>query len=508
MSPLEGAVSSIQTFTSIPAEKTSHISSARADLSARSAISSFPPLPPVEFSTISESSSKKGSRPRPRPIFGRTGGGPALSASVSDPVLPHVPSSDHGDQFAVVAHSDPTAFKETTQEINPDLSKYSPDISERAKMRTRKATKRSSQYADEAIDITDDDLAITPARKPKKRPKPRPVRRATPVENNSDSVTVPVFSSSPLLPPSDPFPASTLINSTPPRPYLPDGMAAPGSPSQGSPTSPRKRKRTGRPRSPTDDLPDQNHPPAVPVRVTSPRSDSLRPLKGVFDDVDLGQNPDSKKKGNEDGCGATRTPKKLKRSKNTEKNSGSTATSGVVKSRKKPIVEVVIPSPRKAKSRKVKPLESRNDRPSPSPIPTKLRLGPVEDEDARQASGSDDELILAPKSQSSSKVKSRKGKEKARRLDSDALSEICPSSEQVAVGKEEVEEPGKYERLADGASTRSIGDHKFPSCPAEPESPTPLLVGLIAFSTFSMLIPPRRNRSLMFLPRIAHRNQA
>ena len=224
--------------------------------------------------------------------------------------------------------------------------------------------------------------------------------------------------------------------------------------------------------------------------------------------MDLGQNPDSKKKGNEDGCGATRTPKKLKRSKNTEKNSGSTATSGVVKSRKKPIVEVVIPSPRKAKSRKVKPLESRNDRPSPSPIPTKLRLGPVEDEDARQASGSDDELILAPKSQSSSKVKSRKGKEKARRLDSDALSEICPSSEQVAVGKEEVEEPGKYERLADGASTRSIGDHKFPSCPAEPESPTPLLVGLIAFSTFSMLIPPRRNRSLMFLPRIAHRNQA
>ena len=474
----------------MPAEKTSHISSAGADLSARSTISSFPPLPPVEFSTISESSSNKGSRPRPRPIFGRTGGVPTLNASISDPVLPHVPTdgSDHGDQFAVVAHSDPTAFKETTRENNLDLNNYSPDISERAKMRTRKATKRPSQHGDEAIDITDDDLAITPARKPKERPKPRPVRRATPVENNSDAVTVPVFSSSPILPPSDPFPASTLVNSTPLRPYPPDGIAAPGSPSQGSPIPSRKRKRTGRPLSPIDDLPDRNHPSAVPICVTSPRSDPLPPSKGVFDDVDLDQNLASKKKGDEDRCDATRTPKKLKRSKNTEKNSGSAATSGVVRSRKKPVVEVVIPSPRKRGSKKVKPLESRKDRPLSSPTPTKLKLGLVEDDDAhaspRQASDSDDELILAPKRQPSSKVKkSRKGKQKARDLDSDALSEIDPSSEQVVVGEEEGEEPRNDERHTEGASTRSNGDHKFPSCPAEPGSPTPLLVGLMAFCT-------------------------
>ena len=354
-------------------------------------------------------------------------------------------------------------------------------------MRTRKATKRPSQLADEAIDIADDDLAITPARKPKERPKPRPIRRATPVENNSDSVTVPVFSSSPILPPSDPFPASTLVNSTPLRPYSPDGIAAPGSPSQGSPKPQRKRKRTGRPLSPIDDLPDQSHPPAVPICVTSPRIDPLPPSKGVFDGVDLGQNLALKEKGDEDGCDATRTPKKTKRSKNTEKNSGSAATSGVVRSRKKPVVEVVIPSPRKRESKKVKSLESRNDRPLSSPIPTKLKLGLVEDDASpRQASGSDDELILAPKRQSSSKVKkSRKGKQKARERDSDALSEIGPNSEQVAVGEEEGEELRNDERHTECASSRSYGDHKFPSCPAEPGSPTPLLVGLMAFSTIS-----------------------
>jgi len=258
-------------------------------------------------------------------------------------------------------------------------------------------------------------------------------------------VTVPVFSSSPILPPSDPFPASTLVNSTPLRPYSPDGIAAPGSPSQGSPKPQRKRKRTGRPLSPIDDLPDQSHPSAVPIRVTSPRLDPLPPSKGVFDDVDLGQNLALKEKGNEDGCDATRTPKKTKRSKNTEKNSGSAATSGVVR--------------------------------FSSPIPTKLKLGLVEDDAShRQASGSDDELILAPKRQSSSKVKkSRKGKQKARELDSDALSEIGPSSEQVAVGEEEGEELRNDERHTECASTRSNGDHKFPSCPAEPGSPTPLL---------------------------------
>ena len=391
----------------------------------------------------------------------------------------------------IVARSDPTVFKETTQEINPILNEYSPDISERAKMRTRKSTKRSSPYAEEAIDITDDDLAITPARKPKERPKPHSVRRATPVGNNSDSVTVPIFSSSPLLPPSDPFPASTVINSSPPRPHPLDEIAAPGSPSQGSPMM--KRKRTSRPCSPIDDIPDRNCPPAVPVRVTSPRPDSLPPSKGDFDVVDLGENLNSKKKSSEDGYDRTRTPKKLKSSKNTEKSSGSAAASRVVKSRKKTIVEVVISSPRKTESMKVKALkgndsESRNNRPPSPPIPKKLRLGPVEDEDAhafpRKGSGSDDELILAPKRRSSSKVKkSRKGKEKMRQpqfVDTDALSEPGPSSERVVVGEKEGEDPRNDERHAEGASDV---DHKSRSCPAEPGSPTPPLVSLVAFST-------------------------
>jgi hypothetical protein len=326
-----------------------------------------------------------------------------------------VPSSDHGDQSAIEAHSDPTVIKETTQGIDPD---FSPDISERAKMRTRKATKRSSQYAEEVIDITNDDLTMTPARKPKGRPKARPVRLATPVGNNprlnSDSVTVPMLSSSPLLPPSDPFPASTVINSTPPRPGPLDEVAAPDSTPQGSPIRSKKRKSTSRPRS---------------------------PKAGKY--------------------------------------------------RKKAVVEVVITSPRKTKSMKVKALEgkgseSRNDHPPSSPSPAELRLGPVEGEDVhaslRLRSGSDDELILAPKRQSSSKkVKSRKGKQKTREprsVDGDALSEIDPSSERVAEG----EEPRNDEHPAEGTSTRSNEDHKSRSCPAEPGSPTPLLVGLVTFS--------------------------
>ncbi|KAI0280817.1 hypothetical protein BGY98DRAFT_294415 [Russula aff. rugulosa BPL654] len=140
-------------------------------------------------------------------------------------------------------------------------------------MRARKATKRSSPYAEDAINITDDELAVTPTRKPKERVKPRPIKRTTPVGNNpqpnSEPVTVPVPSSSSLLPPSDPFPESTVINTSPPRPHPHVEAVAPDSPSQESPIQPRKRKRTVRLHSPVDDPPDPNCSPAVPDRVTS-----------------------------------------------------------------------------------------------------------------------------------------------------------------------------------------------------------------------------------------------
>ncbi|KAN0120713.1 hypothetical protein V8E52_003982 [Russula decolorans] len=501
MSSSEGAVSSIQTFTSIPAEKTSHISSVGADISARSTISSFPPNPPpVDFSTISESSSKS-SRPRPRPIFSRARADPAPSTSVSDPVFPHVPGSDLRDQFAIGSHSDPTVTRELTQNINPDLNNFSPDIAERAKMRARKATKRSSPYAEEVIDITDDELAVTPTRKPKERVKPRPIKRSTPVGNNlqldTDPVTVPVPSSSPLLPPSDPFPESTVINSTPPRPHPPVEAAAPDSPSQESPIQPRKRKRTARLHSPVDNPPAPNCPPAVPDRVTSPRSNSLPPSEGVVDVVDLGQNLNSDKKSSEDGYEMTETPKKRKSSKSAEKGSDSAAarseSSRVGKSKKKTIVEVVIKSPRKRRteSKKAKAKKkdsrnpegndtavSRNDHPPSSPRPAEQTHRPVEDKDVhasrRQRSDSDDELILAP----SSKVKPQKGKRKTREphpVDSDAPSEINSSNEQVATGKEEEEEPRNHEHHAEGANTRTNAEHNSRSCAAEPESPAPLL---------------------------------
>lgn len=516
----EGALSSIKTFTSISAEKTSHISSVGADFSARSTISSFPPLPPpppVDFSTISESSSRS-SRPRPRPIFSRVIADRAPHASVSDPVFPHVPGSDHGDKFAIGSHSDPTVTRETSQNINTNLNNFSLDIAERAKIRARKATKQPSPYAEDVIDITDDELAVTPTRKPKGRAKPRPIKRAIPLGNNlrpnSDPVTLPVPSSSPLLPPSDSFPESTVLNSTPPRPHPPVEAAAPDSPSQESPIVPRKRKRTARLRSPVENSLDPNCPPAVPDRVTSPRSNSLSPFEGVGDVADLGQCLNSNKSG-EDGYDMTETPKKRKNSKRAEKSSdGAVArpeSSRVGKSKKKTIVEVVMsPRKRRTESKKAKAkkkdrrnsedTESRNDRPPSSPSillqlenteqvevrlytqsPAEQTHEPVEDKNVdasrRQRSDSDDELILAPKRQPS-KVKPQKGKQKNREphpSDSDALSEINPSNEQVASDEEEGEEPGNDEHHAEGSNTRTNEGHGSRSCAAEPESPTPLL---------------------------------
>jgi hypothetical protein len=418
-----------------------------------------------------------------------------------------------------VSHSDPI-IKETTQGIDPDLNDFSPDIAERAKMRTRKATKRSSPYAEEVIDITDDEIAVTPTRMPKERVKPRPIKRTTPVGNNlqlnSDPVAVPIPSSSSLLPPSDPFPESTVINSTPPRPHPPVEAATPDSPSQESPIQPRKRKRTVRLHSPTDNVPDPNSPPAVPARVTSPRSDSQPPPEGVVDVVDLGQNLNSNTKSSEDGYDMTKTPKKLKSSKSAEKGSDRAAarpeSSGLGKSRKKTIVEVVIMSPRKRKTKKkvkTKKKDSRNperndtepenDHLDSSPNPAKRTHKTVEDEDvftSRQRSDSDDELILAPKRESSSKVKARKGKQKAcepSSADNDARSGTNLSSGRVAAGEKEKED------CAEGVHTRTDEDHKSQSYPAEPKSSAPLLVSLMSISRISIADPtqerPKHNAS-------------
>lgn len=405
--------------------------------------------------------------------------------------------------------------RETTQNINPDLNNFSPDVAERAKMRARKA-KRSPQYAEDVIDITDDEVVATPARTPKERVKPRPIKRATPVGDNlqlnSDAVTVPVPSSSSLSPPSDP-----VINSTPRSHPLDE---ASDSPSQESPIQPRKRKRTIRLHSPIDNLPVPNcPPPAVPDCVTSPRSNSLPPSV-VTDVVDFGQNLNSNKKGSEDGYDTTKTPKKRKSSKSVEKGSDSAGarseSSRVGKPKKKPIVEIIVsPRKRRTESKKAQArkkdsrnpegndTESRNDHLPSSPSPAEQTQRPVEDKkkhaSRRKRSDSDDELILAPKRQLSSKVKPQKGKQRIREyhiVDSDAL------SEQVATGVEEGKEPRNDEHHAEGAYMRTDEEHNSSrSCAAEPESPALLLVRLISILSLPLLIPPRRNQSTMFLPR-------
>jgi hypothetical protein len=187
--------------------------------------------------------------------------------------------------------------------------------------------------------------------------------------------------------------------------------------------------------------------------------------------LDFGQNLDSKKdhEGRHEGKG---TPKKLKTSK------------------KKTVMEVVITSPRRAGSKKVKASKKgsrspedndsglRNNDRTLSPIPAEPTLKVVDDEDAyispQQMSGTDDELRLGPKKRLSTKAKSRKGKQRMREpssVDNSALSETKPSSEQVASGEGEWEEPRKD---AEGAPTS--GGQKSRSRPAEPEIPAPLKV--------------------------------
>ncbi|KAI0300873.1 hypothetical protein BC826DRAFT_624662 [Russula brevipes] len=457
----------------MPSEKSSHISSFGTVLPAKPTISSFPPPHHPDLSTISESSGSGRPRPRPRPIFSHTGAGATTNASISDPVVSHTPpSADYGSQLTTLAHSDPTVVKGATQMADPE---FALDIAERAKTRSRKATKRPTQNAEEIIDITDNEVATTPARRPKQRPKPRLIRRATPVGNNpqlpSDSVTIPVPSSSPQLPPSDPFPASTAVNSTPPRPYPLNDIAVPNSPSQDGPIWRKKRKRAGPLHSPMDDLPDLNCPPTVQVNVTSPRPGPpprSRDVLGAGYALDIGQSLDSEKdhEGRHEGKG---TLKKLKTSN------------------KKTVMEVVITSPRRAGSKRVKaskkgsrsPADNgsdlrNNDRTS-LPIPAEPALKAVDDGDAYispQMSGTDDELRLGPKKQPLTKVKSRKGKQRMREpssVDNTALSETKPSSEQVAPDEGEWEEPRK-----DAEGTPTSGGHKSRSHPPEPEIPASL----------------------------------
>ena len=394
-----------------------------------------------------------------------------------------------------MAHSDSMVGKGATADMDPEFNNFSPDIAERAKIRTRRATKRSPQYKEDVIDITDEEFAATPVRKPKEKPKPRPIVRATPVEDHpqlpSDPLTIPLPSSSPLLPPSDLFLASTVINSTPPRHYPPDVVVAPDSPDQQSPVQRKKRKRTDRPHSSVDDPLDPGWPTTVRASVTSPRLDPTPPSKGNFSasrTVDVGQNLDSDKADSEHRHDVKRTPKKRKGSENTEKDDGSASTrpkgSGVDQSKKKTILEVVITSPRKQGKKKAKARKkdnrgpeassskSRNDRPA-SPFTSAVK--PVEDDGdiSHRTSDDEDELILAPKRQTSSRAKPR---------------------ERVAVSEEEGEEPGKDDHPAEGASTSCTdGDQKSRSRPTEPETLAPHQVGLMAISVVSIADPTQEN---------------
>jgi hypothetical protein len=502
----------------MPAENTSHISSVGADRSARPTISSFPPPPHVDLSTISVVSSKRNQRPRPRPIFGRTGADTSINTSISDPVFPHTPTSDAKDQRTAVAHSDSAVVKSTKDITDPELGNFSPDIAERAKMRARKATKRSPQYTEDIIDITDDDeFVTTPARKPEESQRLPPT---IPVGNNpqlpSDPVTIPILSSSPILPPSDPFPASTTINSTSPRPCPHDAVAAPDSSPQQSPVRRRKRKRTGHPHSPIEDQPEPDWPTTARDSVAPPRSDLRSPSEDDLDATggDLNRNLNFDKKIDEKGYSVKRTPKKRKSSKKMERGDGSASSrpenSRVDKSRKKPVLEVVITSPRQQGRKKVKGVRkdsrntegtSRNERPASSPIPTELALKPVEDDahGPRHTSDDEDELILAPKKRPSSRPRSSKGKQKAREpnsVDDGAPPGIESSNERVSVGKEEEEELEKDEHYAKGASTSGNNqNHKSKSRPAEPETPARPQVGLTTISAVSLLTPSPSGKS-------------
>ena len=460
----EDGVSSIQAFTSTVAEcaqETSHISSLGSGPPAQHTV--LPRPPQEEHSTISEYSTKSGPKPRPQPIFSHSHTNPAASTSTSDPILPYTPASDHREQPTIVARSDPgvESISGNTASVTIDFSQ---DIAERAKMRTRKAVKRPTQLPEDIIDITDDELAIEPVRKPKERPKPRPVKRAIPNRDHpplpSDAVTIPVPSSSLSLPPSDPFPDSTVINLTPPPPGLDEVAASTSSPIQ-SPSRKGKRKRQGRLQSPIDHGPIDSHSfPSPPARVSSPHSDPPRPTRTSGTTPDLNHNVKSNAKGGDDESGAEESTKRHKNSKATEDIRPGRSASG--KSKKKSIVEVVILSPKRKKQ-----TEASGDN-------HKSRKGPRSRNERLVSSDEDDELLLTPQNNSSEVAKSRKGKKRETKLrfeDNLPSTEVASSSGGIAMGEEQREHRQGAAPMSDGD-----GHDNAMSRPDELRTATPLKV--------------------------------
>jgi hypothetical protein len=206
--------------------------------------------------------------------------------------------------------------------------------------------------------------------------------------------------------------------------------------------------------------------------------------------VDLGQNLDSDKADNENRHDVKRTPtKKRKDSENAEKDDNDASMrpegSGVGKSKKRTILEVVIMSPRKQGKKKAKASKkdersseasiskSRNDRPA-SHFTSAVK--PVEDGGHiyHRTSDDEDELLLAPKRQTSSRAK--------------------PRERALVSEEEEGEEHGKDDYPVKGASTSctSVGD-KSMSRPTEPEKLAPHQVGLMAISAVSIADPTQEN---------------
>ncbi|KAH9031795.1 hypothetical protein EDB85DRAFT_2145932 [Lactarius pseudohatsudake] len=460
--PAEDGVSSIQAFTSTvveSAEEISRISSLDRALPAQHTLPSIPPQ--EEHSTISEYSTKSGPKPRPRPIFGHPNTNPVASTSTSDPILPFTLAPEHREQPTTVTRSDPTGVESVSENTLAPID-FSQDIAERAKMRTRKAAKRSMQHTEDVIDITDDELAIAPARKPKERPKPRPVKRAVPSRDcpplPSDPVTLPVPSSSMSLPPSDPFPESTVINFTPPPPGL-DEVAASTSSPRGDSARKRKRQRPGRLQSPMDDPTDSRPLLTAPGRASSPLSDPPPPARGSGTIPDISHEVKSNEKDTDDEYGAEQSTKRHRNTKGTEDSTNaSPGRSEIDKSKKKSIVEVVILSPKKKNKR------------------TKAT-----------SSDEDDELLLAPQSNSSAATKSHKGKKRAITLRSEdsPSTEVGSSSKGMAMGEEEHE----HQRAA--PMPHIDADDKTMSRSVELTTPAPLKENLLPSVSVGGKDPPQ-----------------
>jgi hypothetical protein len=462
MCAAEDAVSSIQSFTPTvikSAHETSHISSLDCAPPAQHIVPPFPPQ--AEHSTISEFSTKSDPKPRPRPIFSHPNTNPTANTSTSDPILPCTPASDHREQPTIVAHSDPTGIESISGNTTSAPIDFSQDIAERAKMRTRKAAKRlplrSTQDPEDIIDITDDELAIVPTRKSKERPKPRPVKRPNRDQPPlpSDAVTIPVPSSSMSLPPSDPFPDSTVIDHTPPPPGL-DGVAVSPSSPRRSPSRKGKRKRQERLQSPIYHGPTDSNPfPSAPGRTSSPLSDPPRPAQ--MSDTMPDTNHDAK--GSDDEAGAEESTKRRKNPKGTEDSSPGRSAIG----KKKSIVEVVIPSPKK--KNKKKQTEASGDTSKPKGSRSRNRRLVSSDED--------DELMLAPQSNSSTVAKSRNGKKRETKL---RLEDKRPSTEVAASGEIVMDEEQHEHRQGAAPISDIDGQDKAMSRSDERTTATPLKV--------------------------------